>query len=159
MEGFIRSLNVAQFKMDNQNRKYRLHPEVESDIRAQARAFMVASLSADNGKDPFLRSAEAEAITFDEFYFLGLYEACGSMALENLMDTGDMPVVQISTEQGVYVAPVDDDPVFRRMLEDRSSQLAGLIYGLKPEEVEERFYDIHRRSTEFHNKSLGDKSI
>lgn len=142
--------------MSESSKRYRLHPEVESEIREQARQYLSTSMTFEmNGKiDPYVSAAERGVISFDDIYFLGIHNAAGSISLENIIETGQATMIEVSTEHGEFTVPAEDDPAFRRLVDDRGNYLVGLIYNITPEQAKDRFYDINRKVTQDHNRSL-----
>lgn len=137
------------------NKKYRLHPEVEKEIRFKAREFVVACMQSD--KDIYAKSAERGAISFDDIYFVGITNAAGSVALENLVETKQVPMVECETVDGVFSTADEGDPAFRDLLNERENYLTSLLYGISSQEAGRRYSEIHIKITQDHNDSLRER--
>ena len=84
-----------------------MHPEVEDKIREHARGYLSTAASIEN---PYFAAAERGYITFDDLYFLGAVEGSGSVALTDLVETGNVPIAE-HPENGEFV--LQDDIGFR----------------------------------------------
>ena len=64
-----------------------LHPEIADALREGARKYLSCHLEM---RTPYCCAAEAGKISFDDIYRLGLFNAAGSQALIEKVDTGTL---------------------------------------------------------------------
>jgi len=135
-------------------KKHSLHPEVEQELRLQARKYLAKHLQEGDSVwgDDYVRAAEAGAITFDDLYFLEVEKVAQSISLENLVDMGEAAINEGVMMGQKYSAVDEDNPEFQRKIAERGRYLTGLIYGISPAQVWGRYSSIQNKVTEFQNR-------
>lgn len=136
--------------------KHILHPEVEQEIRSNARKYLAAQLEKGDEiwGDRYVSAAEAGVISFDDIYFLGINVAAENVSLENFVDVGEAPIREGIIMGQKYSGIDEDNPKFQKKITERARYLTGLLYGITVAQVLERFHNIQNKSGEFINRRL-----
>ena len=132
-----------------------MHPEVEDNIRKYARGFLI---TASTNRDPYFRAAESRYITFDDLYFLGIFNGAGIIALSDLVDTDShLPTLEHEDFHVTFV--VQDDIGFRHRESERPCRLVAQLYGCTPDEAQARFEGIQVNVARYSSEQIQRKRI
>lgn len=127
-----------------------MHPEVEDKIRDYARNFLITS---STNSDPYFKAAEARYISFDDLYFLGIFNGAGCVALGDLVDTDPhLPTLEHEEFQVSFV--VQDDSGFRYRESERTCRLVAQLYDCTPDEAGARFENIQVSVARYSNEQI-----
>jgi len=117
-----------------------MHPEIKSHIKEVGRKWLAGALEQ---KDHHLQAAEAGYISFDDVYFLGIYNGAGFIALQNLVDTDQAPIIE-GNESVPFPTVIQDDMNFRDKESQLAHRIASELYHCTPEDTETRLEQINR---------------
>lgn len=123
-------------------------------IRDLARKYVAGCLS--DAKNTSVKAAEAGLISLDDIYFEGVILAAGAVALENLVDTGQAPMIHEVRPEGHVAFVAQDDPAFRQATDERGYQLAAQLYKCTPQEAEKRYWDAKMKVVSLHNRRVSE---
>ncbi|GEM_PF-4463730 len=151
-----------------------MHPEIEEAIREKARAYLRTETTKPEydelvEQNPIMstsvghmlrqisiycRAAEQGVISFDDIYFLGVVSGAQTIAEERLIESGQAPISMQSV--GVRIMPfvVQDDSSHRDSVSIGGYELVAELYNCTFAEAEERFHNINRKISDYHNSSL-----
>ncbi len=128
-----------------------MNKTVEQKIREFALAYVGNHIQSQH---PYALAARDGVITFDDLFFLGAVDAVQSQTLQALVEMGSAPLCTEKTEQGDTPFIVQDERDFRDRIGNIGYRLLAEMYRCSSQSAEERFYDIQRKVTEFHNQNL-----
>lgn len=129
---------------------------VEQKIREFAFTYIGNQIQSQH---PYALAARDGVITFDDLFFLGAVDAVQSQTLQALVEMGSAPLYTEKTEQRDVLFVVQDDRYFQEKVSNIGYNLLAEMYKCTPQASEDRFYDVHRKITEFHNQNLRKKLI
>jgi len=128
---------------------------VEQKIREFALAYVGNHIQSQH---LYALAARDGIITFDDLFFLGTVDAVQSETLQALVEMDRAPLHTEKTERGEVPFVVQDDRNFQDKIKCIGYSLLAEMYKCTPPAAEDRFYDVQRKVTEFHNQKIGKKA-
>jgi|TARA_B100001971_G_scaffold201707_1_gene214749 hypothetical protein len=116
-----------------------MHPEIKSKLNELGRKWLANALER---KDHHLQAAEARYISFDDIYFLGVFNGAETIALQNLVDTDQAPIAE-ANESVPFPTVIQDDMDFKTRESQLAHKLTSELYHCSPEDTEERWEGIY----------------